>query len=142
MAVGAMEPKFYTHLLEGLGLDPSSVPQQYDAQAWPEMIHRFAKVFKGKTRDEWADVFSGKDACVTPILELSEVGEHPHNRERDLLVSVCGLLRPAPAPRLSRTPGIAAGTRTGKDPDSREVLRTLGYSDEEVMALQDQRIIG
>ena len=142
MAVGAMEPKFYTQLLEGLGIDPSSVPQQYDAQAWPEMIHRFAKVFKGKTRDEWADVFSGKDACVTPILELSEVGEHPHNRERDLLVSVCGLLRPAPAPRLSRTPRIAAGTRTGKDPDSREVLTTLGYSDEEVMALQDQGIIG
>jgi alpha-methylacyl-CoA racemase len=99
MAVGAMEPKFYAQLLEGLGIVPSSIPQQYDASAWPEMIQRFAKVFKERTRDEWADVFLGKDACVTPVLELDEVGEHPHNKERDLLVSVRGMLRPALAPR-------------------------------------------
>lgn len=142
VAVGAIESKFYAQLLAGMGIDPSSIPNQHEAQKWPEMIHQFAKVFKSKTRDEWAATFAGKDACVTPVLELDEVGEHPHNKERDLLIPVRGLVRPAPAPRLSRTPGIAAGTRTGKDSDSRDVLRTLGYSDEEVIVLYDQGIIG
>jgi alpha-methylacyl-CoA racemase len=142
MAVGAMESKFYAQLLEGLETDSSTIPNQYDQQSWPEMIHRFSAIFKRKTRDEWAAIFSGKDACVTPVLELDEVGEHPHNKERELLVSVSGMLRPAPAPRLSRTPGIASGSKARKDSDSREVLKELGYSDGEVMALYDQGIIG
>jgi alpha-methylacyl-CoA racemase len=100
VAVGAIEERFYAELLEGLGINPSALPDRNDTQKWPEMIAQFAGVFKTRTRDEWGLIFGGKDACVTPILELDEVGEHPHNKERGLLVSVDGFFRPAPAPRL------------------------------------------
>ena len=43
---------------------------------------KLAEVFRKKTRDEWAKIFDGSDACVTPILELEEAPEHAHNKER------------------------------------------------------------
>jgi alpha-methylacyl-CoA racemase len=35
MSVGAIEERFYKELLEGLDLDPSTLPHQYDMTAWP-----------------------------------------------------------------------------------------------------------
>lgn len=142
VAVGAIEERFYAGLLEGLGINPSALPDRNDTQKWPEMIARFAGVFKTRTREEWGVIFGGKDACVTPILELDEVREHPHNRERGLLVSVDGFVRPAPAPRLSRTPGRAATGRGHRGTDTREVLKDLGYSDEELQGFYEKGIIG
>ena len=43
---------------------------------------KLKEVFRTKTRDEWGKIFDGSDACVTPILELEEAPEHPHNKER------------------------------------------------------------
>ena len=47
---------------------------------------KLAEVFRRKTRDEWAQIFDGTDACVTPILELSEAPEHAHNKDRHSFV--------------------------------------------------------
>jgi alpha-methylacyl-CoA racemase len=131
MAVGAIEGRFYAELLEGLGLEPSSLPQQNDMKHWPEMMLRFAEVFKTRRRDEWAAIFKGKDACVAPVLELNEVGEHPHNQERELLISIDGATQPTPAPRLSRTPGMAMKAGSPRGSNTRKILTELGYSTEE-----------
>ena len=141
MAVGAIEGRFYAHLLEGLGLDPSSLPQQNDRKFWPEMTRRFTEVFKTRTRDEWTAVFKGKDACVAPVLELNEVGKHPHNRERGLLMSIDGLSLPAPAPRLSRTPAKAMSMGDPRGSNTQEVLNELGYSAEQVARLIQEAIV-
>ena len=45
------------------------------------------------------------DACVTPILSMAEAPHHPHNRARGTFVERGGFAHPAPAPRLSGTPG-------------------------------------
>ena len=57
IAVGAIEARFYEKLIEGVGLDPSELPAQNDMKHWPEMIKRFASIFKTKTRDEWMEIF-------------------------------------------------------------------------------------
>jgi len=132
MAVGAIEGRFYAQLLQGLGIDPSSLPYQNDTARWPEMKDRFAEVFKTKTRDEWTVIFEGKDACVAPVLELNEVSAHLHNQERELLVNIDGIPQPAPAPRLSRTPGRAMKAGAPRGSHTREILEELGYSGEEI----------
>ena len=43
---------------------------------------RFASIFLTKTRDEWADIFYGTDACCVPVLNLEEAAVHPHNVAR------------------------------------------------------------
>lgn len=101
VAVGAIEPPFYAQLLDGLGLTDAELPAQYDESCWPLLRARFAEVFATRSRDEWADVFARRDACVTPVLALTEVADHPHIRERGTIVSEFGQRQPAPAPRFA-----------------------------------------
>jgi len=141
MAVGAIEGRFYVQLLEGLEIDPASLPSQDDVKKWPEIKLRFSHVFKTRRRDEWTAIFEGKDACVTPVLELDEVGKHPHNRQRKLLVSVDGVPQPAPAPRLSRTPGRVAKGGGSRGSNTRDILVELGYTTEEIGYLFNGEIV-
>lgn len=113
VAVGAIEPQFYAELLAGLGLSDEELPTQDDRESWPKLRERFAEVFASRTRDEWAQVFDGKDACVAPVLTFAEAPDHPHARDRGGFVEIDGVPQPAPAPRFSRTAPdtpVAAGT--------------------------------
>jgi alpha-methylacyl-CoA racemase len=103
VAVGAIEPQFYAALLTGLGLAGADLPQQFDRDRWAETKARFAEVFASRTRDEWAAVFDGTDACVTPVLAFGEVAAHPHLAARATIVESDGVPQAAPAPRFSRT---------------------------------------
>ena len=141
MAVGAIEGRFFKELLEGLGLDPSSLPIQNDIKRWPEITARFTEIFKSKTRDEWTAIFEGMDACVAPVLELDEVGRHPHNRERELLTDVDGVLQPSPAPRLSRTPGREGEPGNPRGSETGEILEELGYTKGEIKDFFEKDIV-
>jgi alpha-methylacyl-CoA racemase len=141
MAVGAIEARFYELLLHGLGLDPFSLPPQNDEARWPEITARFAEVFRTKTRDEWTAIFEGKDACVAPVLDLHEVGRHAHNRPRGLITILDGVDQPAPAPRLSRTPGEATKGGTPRGAETREILEQLGYGLGEVEQFYGKSIV-
>jgi len=104
MAVGAIEPQFFAQLLDGLGLSADEVPGQFDRAQYPRMREIFAERFASRTRDEWAEVFAGTDACVTPVLTWAEAAESEHLRARATLVEAHGVTQAAPAPRFSRTP--------------------------------------
>lgn len=134
VAVGAIEPQFYAALLHGLGLDPVELPDQYDATGWPTIAQRFATVFATKTRDEWAGVFNGTDACVAPVLAPAEAAGHPHNVARGTFTAVDGVVQPGVAPRLSRTPGRVQHTPADQHP--REALVEWGFTTTEIEELQ------
>ncbi|MEU4163055.1 CaiB/BaiF CoA-transferase family protein [Actinoplanes sp. NPDC026670] len=105
LAVGSLEPQFYAALLKGLDLaDDPRLPGQFDFAAWPELRRRFTERFLEKTRDEWSAIFEPLDACVSPVLSLTEAPLHPHNEARKAFIEVGGVVQPAPAPRLQRTP--------------------------------------
>lgn len=104
LAVGALEEKFYAVLLDVLGLDPATLPAQHDRVRWPELRRAIAGAIASRTRAEWAERAAGTDACLEPVLRLSEVRHDAHNHARSTMVEVDGLWQPAPAPRFSRTP--------------------------------------
>ncbi|MBV9011995.1 MAG: CoA transferase [Pseudonocardiales bacterium] len=103
IAVGALEPRFYATLLQGLGLAGAELPKQLDPEGWPVLRQRFTEVFASRSRDEWVAVFEGTDACVTPVLSFAEVPRHPHIAARDTIITLGGVAQAAPAPRFSRT---------------------------------------
>jgi alpha-methylacyl-CoA racemase len=140
MSVGAIEGRFYVELLKGLEIDSSTLPYQHDMGRWPEMRDRFAEVFKTKTREEWVAIFDGKDACVAPILDMDEVDDHRHNKQRHLLIEVDGVSQPSPAPLLSRTPGSVQKPGTRRGSETREILKELGYTKEEIGDLLKKNI--
>lgn len=82
MAVGALEPAFYSAFVEGIGLVEAELPDRFERNDWPELESIFAERFESETRDHWQSVFDGTDACVTPVLTMSEAPAHPHYRAR------------------------------------------------------------
>ncbi|MBB3051126.1 alpha-methylacyl-CoA racemase [Prauserella isguenensis] len=120
VAVGALEAQFYAQLIDGLGLADEELPDQNDRSGWPTLRARFTQVFASRTRDEWAAVFDGTDACVTPVLTWDEVADHPHVAARGTFVEIDGVVQPAPAPRFSRTePAVPASPHApGSDNDA------------------------
>ncbi len=115
VAVGALEPQFFAALLAGLELaeDPAFAAQ-LDPTTWPAMRARFEAKFAERSRDEWAELFAGSDACVAPVLSMAEAREDPHNRARGNFVEIDGVRQPAPVPRFSATP--PATPRPAPDP--------------------------
>ncbi|MFZ0172304.1 MAG: CaiB/BaiF CoA-transferase family protein [Acidimicrobiales bacterium] len=110
VAVGALEPQFFAQLLAVMGLPADAEPPQMDRSHWPETKRRYAEVFRRKTRDEWAELAAGKDACLAPVLSMTEAAAYPHNLARGTFVDVDGVVQPAPAPRFRRQPAtVPAG---------------------------------
>jgi alpha-methylacyl-CoA racemase len=142
VAVGALEPRFYDALLAGLGLSGAGLPAQYDRAGWPVLRERLAAVFATRGRDEWAQVFSGSDACVAPVLSPAEAPAHPHNTARGTFADVGGLVQPAPAPRFGRSPAGPSSPppRPGADTDA--VLEDLGCTPEAITALRAAGTVG
>ena len=97
VAVGALEPQFYAALITGLGLTADEAPQ-FDMASWPQLHAQFEALFATLDRDDWAARFAGTDACVTPVLSLTEAPSHPHNQARATFAGTP--VQPGPAPRF------------------------------------------
>jgi alpha-methylacyl-CoA racemase len=137
MAVGALEPQFYEVFLEGLGLSDEELPGQYDRDGWPVLATRFEVAFAARTRADWTGVFDGTDACVAPVLSMSEAPSDPHATARRGFIELSGLHQPAPAPRFSRTPAPDPLPARRPGGDAATVLERLGYDATEIASLFD-----
>jgi alpha-methylacyl-CoA racemase len=108
LAVACLEPAFYAEWLRVSGLADEDLPAQYDIAGWPRLREAFAKAIAARTRDEWADVAHGTDACAEVVLSMDEAMHHPQLAARSTMIDVAGHggdMQAAPAPRFSRTPG-------------------------------------
>jgi alpha-methylacyl-CoA racemase len=142
LAVGAIEARFYVALMRGLGLVSPELPGQHDRARWPELREAIATAIKSKTRAAWDDIFAATDACVAPVLSMAEVAAHPHMRERAALVERAGVAQPAPAPRLSLTPGTVGGDAPTIGVHTVSILQRAGYTPREVADFQASGVVG
>ena len=143
VSFGAIEPQFYAVLLERLGLaDDPAFADQMDRSRWPELKERIAAVVRTRTRDEWTALLQGSDACFAPVLTMHEAPTHPHNAARGTFVEVEGIVQPAPAPRLSRTPAAIQRPPAQPGQHTDEVLRDwLGLDEAALTSLRDEEAI-
>lgn len=126
VAVGAIEAKFFAHLLTGLNISPEDFGPQHEKARHPQQHKRLEEVFAQKTMAEWARVFKGSDACVTPVLTYKEAAADPHMAARQALTEVRGLNHPAVAPRM----GAGLNTKIPQDgADTVQILEELGIED-------------
>lgn len=141
MAVGAIEPQFYAEFLRVLDLDPSVLPAQNDRVGWPRLRSEIAAKFATRTREEWEVAYFGVDACVAPVLDMTEAPRHPHNRERGTFVEVDGVIQPGPAPRFSQTGSAIRHGPPFPGEHTDETLESLGYSREQVGMLRGSQTV-
>ncbi len=137
MAVGALESAFYREFVRLLFAPegaPDDLPGQHDQARWPEMRERFAARFASRTQEEWTKIFDGTDACVAPVLTMSEAPGHPHLAARGTFSEASGVAQPAPAPRFAESPSgpvdaLAPGQIARPGAHTRDVLAGLGFND-------------
>lgn len=135
VAVGAIEPQFFQALVAGLGM-PDEAAAQYDSAGWPRLRARFEEAFARRTREEWTALFADSDACVSPVLAMSEARSHPHNVARAGFVEREGVWQPRTAPRFGRTDG---GEPAPAVPAGRDTLALLAELD--IPAEEQQRLL-
>lgn len=98
-------------------------------------------LFKTKTLDQWVNFSSGIDACIEPVMTLSEVAADPQTQARQMIADVPlpdgKTIRQFANPiKFSQTPpqykfaGIPAGAH------NREILLGLGYTEEDIEAFK------
>lgn len=135
LALAAAEPRFWRIFLARIGLDPDTVPDRDDPAQQPALQQLVADVLRGRPRDEWMTIFADSDACVTPVLSLTEATRHPHNQAREVFTEAFGVVQPAPAPRLDRTPGAIAGPPPRPGEGGRAALLDWGLAETEIADL-------
>lgn len=126
LAVGAIEPQFRRALFQGLGLPENA--SRADIEARIGM----------RSRDEWVRHFAGKDACVSPVLDMSEAPSHPHNVARGTFIELDGVIQPGPAPGYSATANDSPRPPRSGGQDGEVILAELGYSPVEVAEMREQ----
>ncbi|MEU3192438.1 CoA transferase, partial [Streptomyces sp. NPDC006992] len=122
MAVGALEPVFYAEFTGLLGIAEEAPPRE-DLTAWEELRELIAARFASRTRAEWTEVFEDSDACVAPVLSLTEAPSHPHLAARGTYLEHSGITQPAPAPRFSATPTRVASAPARPGAHTAQVAR-------------------
>jgi alpha-methylacyl-CoA racemase len=142
MAVGALEPQFYSELLKGLNLTEDEAPQFSNVE---ENKRKFSEIFKTKTESEWREIFDKLDACTFPVIEWNEAHLHEHNQANKTFDVVEGKIIPQPAPKLSRTPGKSGvySNEHKKSPTTmaKEILCEIGFSTDEIKQLHQESVL-
>ncbi|MBK5093916.1 MAG: CoA transferase [Actinobacteria bacterium] len=145
MAVGALENKFWQRLCEILGR-PEYGPEQFNPRKTDEMFAWLRDKFKEKTRAGWMEVFAGEDACVSPVLSISEMASDPQVLHREMVVEVedekLGRTKTLGIPvKFGATPGEIRRSAPGLGEHTAEVLEMLGCSVGEIEQLKADGVI-
>ncbi len=75
------------------------------------------------------EAFEAAQAAIGPVLTMRELLADPHVREREVFITVDGVVMPGPIGRLSKTPGAVRHAGRAADADAVEVLEASGWPD-------------
>lgn len=133
LTLGAIEPHFWAAFCKAVGREDLN-PRAQEFEAIPEV----AAIFKTRTFDEWMEIFKGVDACIEPVRDFSETLNDPHLKHRGLITEVDGIKQIGSVFVFASNPNLPP-PRQGEH--TREVLREIGMSDEELAQLSQAEII-
>lgn len=103
--------------------------------------------FAQKTRSEALDVMEAAGVTVAPIYDTADVVADRHFQERGVYVATDDpdlgeIAQHAPVPRMSSTPGTLRRPAPKLSEHADEVLRTAGYSRDDIARFRTEGVIG
>lgn len=147
VSLGAVENKFWVSFCKKLGME-EYIPLQMNISRQPEIEASIRTIMLTKTRDEWVEFFSNSDICLTPVLTLDEMVQHPQVLARNMIHTLPNFLGSGKdlvctgiPIKLSETPGETkmVFAKTGEHTD--EVLAGIGYSASQIEQLHKDSIV-
>lgn len=147
-AVGSLEPHFRKLLCEALEIpeliDGTFNNSSYTQKRFKDAVH---DAFLSKTFDELLTIFNEDfHGCVEPVLTFPEASEHPQLQARQMIVDI-----PKKDGSTQKQIGSAfkfnnhepvykhVGAKLGEH--NEEILRKLGYTDEQIHSLQNKGVL-
>jgi crotonobetainyl-CoA:carnitine CoA-transferase CaiB-like acyl-CoA transferase len=147
MSVGSLEPQFFRRLVETLGHPEWELPWSPTPETVADLKAGLRAAFAEKTLAEWTAVFADVDACVEPVLTVSEMTAHPQVAARAMIREVekpgGGAQRQVACPLRFSAATVRAGKAGGAPgADTRAVLAELGYDTAAVEAMRADGVFG
>ena len=143
VSLGALEPKFWQAWCSGVGRE-DLIEKQFEKPG-SEAHEQVVAIFKGRTRTEWTQFAAAHDCCLEPVLELDEALDSELVQQREMVVKLDqpgvpdGVRQLGIPVKLDRTPGRhnrLPGPGLGEHTE--DVLRSAGYSHEQIVELLEQ----
>ena len=146
VSVGIIEVKFWREFCKGLDREDLTLKQTTKGGEREEVFEQVQKEFLKKTQKEWIDIFKNLDACVMPIKSFAEGCEDPQIKARNMVVEM-------DHPRFGKVQNIASPIKYSRTPlkirdlapklgqNTKEILKNLGHSDEEIRDFKKKGII-
>ncbi len=105
-----------------------------------------SKFIKKYNREEVLNIFSKEGITVGPVLDISEIIEHPYIQDREVLIDhfnkeYGNVLMHQAFPRLSKTPGKIRHSAPSLGGDTDVVLKEIGISEKQIQMLRKNKII-
>jgi crotonobetainyl-CoA:carnitine CoA-transferase CaiB-like acyl-CoA transferase len=132
LALGALEPKFWTGFCERIERPDLAPLQHAQGDERARVLRDVRAVIRGRTRDEWLALFAGADVCLSAIHTLDEALADPHVLDRGVVSREEGVVYiTAPHVKVRPSPDLGADTddfleAAGVDAAERARLRAAG----------------
>ncbi|KKN27567.1 hypothetical protein LCGC14_0863440, partial [marine sediment metagenome] len=146
LAVGAIEPKFWHALCEGLGKKDLKGKQYTQGEEKEKVIGELQNEFLQKTQAEWLKIFENYDTCVSAVKNFWEACEDPQILARNMIVKmehpILGEVQNLGSPiKLSRTPATIRSFAPKIGQNTEEILKSLDHSEEDIQIFKKNRVI-
>jgi len=111
-----------------------------------ELIGELERIFKSKPTLFWIEELEKAGVPAAPILTVGQVLNDEHVRYRGMVLEIehpeAGVMKMLGTPlKMSETPGMVRSPPPTKGQHTFEILRELGFNDEEIIELKSKHVV-
>lgn len=147
LSVAPMEFKFWREFCHIIDL-PHLVDKQYVlGKEQTRVIDEIQNHLLTKDLEDWMQLFDSKEACVFPIYSYKEAIQDPHFKSRGMIQTYMHpdfgkILQPSVPLNFSNSQLKPIGISPILGQDQHEILKMLGYSEDDIENMKKSKIFG